>query len=178
MSNEPTDTREDITGYTEDEIADNQCFADNILQEGLDDALINNCYEHKDSLLMEVFRCEADELWSFVGNKANKQWIWMAMNTDNRQIIALHIGGRGIEHAWKLWENIPSAFQQQATFFTDFWKAYNILDQDQHHAAGKDKGHRGAALSTIWNVSIVPCANAVADWSEKLYLSLKSRVII
>jgi IS1 family transposase len=87
-----------------------------------------------------VFRCEADELWSFVGEKANKQWVWMVMNTYNRQIIALHIGGRGIDDAWKLWNNVPSAFQQQACFFTDFWKAYNILEDDQHVAAGKEKG--------------------------------------
>lgn len=115
-------------------------MADQILQEGLDDPLINQCYEHKNSVFLEVFRCEADELWSFVGKKAHKQWVWMVMNTYNRQIIALHIGGRGIEDAWKLWDNIPVAFQQHASFFTDFWKAYNILDEDQHFAAGKDKG--------------------------------------
>jgi insertion element IS1 protein InsB len=62
------------------------------------------------------------------------------MNTHNRQVIALHIGNRGIDDARKLWDNIPPSFQQQAGFFTDFWKAYNILDEAQHFAAGKDKG--------------------------------------
>ena len=113
-----------------------------MLEQGLADKLLTTCYQHKDSILLEVFRCEADELWSFVfvGSKANKQWVWMVMNTHNRQIIALHIGDRGVADAWKLWQNIPPAFQQQATFFTDFWKAYHLIDQDQHHAAGKDKG--------------------------------------
>lgn len=140
MPHEPTDTWENTADDTTDELMAYQSFADKVLQEGLEDELIAECYEHKDSLLLEVFRCEADEMWSFVGNKANKQWIWMAMNTNNRQIIALHVGDRGIEDAWKLWSNIPLAFQQQATFFTDFWKAYNILDEEHHHAAGKDKG--------------------------------------
>lgn len=140
MPAELAGTWQDITPDTADEIADSQEFAENILQQGLDDPLINSGYEHKDSLFLEVYRCEADELWSFVGNKANKQWGWMVMNTYNRQIIALHVGGRGIEDAWKLWDNIPPAFQQQASFFTDFWKAYSILDEDQHHTAGKDKG--------------------------------------
>ena len=35
-----------------------------------------------------------------------------------------------MDDAWKLWDNIPPAFQQQASFFTDFWKAYNILDEE------------------------------------------------
>lgn len=140
MPTEFTDTWQDTTPDTEDELTDSQEFAESILQEGLHDPLIKWGYEHKDSLFLEVYRCEADELWSFVGNKANKQWVWMVMNTYNRQIIALHVGGRGMEDAWKLWDNIPPAFQQQTCFFTDFWKAYNILDDDQHVAAGKDKG--------------------------------------
>lgn len=145
MPIEPTDPWQDTAVDTTDGITDSQGFAGRILQEGFDDPLINQCYGHKNSLFLEVFRCEAvvphrDELWSFVGNKENKQWVWMVMNTYNRQIIALHVGGRGIDDAWQLWDNIPSAFQQQAGFFTDFWKAYNIIDDDQHVAAGKDKG--------------------------------------
>lgn len=140
MPLESTDPREDIALDSANEVADNQGFVESILQEGLHDPLINQGFEHKDSLFLEVYRCEADELWSFVGDKANKQWVWMVMNTYNRQIIALHIGGRGMDDAWKLWDNIPAAFQQQAGFFTDFWKAYNILDEEQHFAAGKNKG--------------------------------------
>lgn len=96
--------------------------------------------DHKDSILCEVFRCEADELWSFVGEKKNKQWVWLVMNTQNRQIISFHVGGRGREDALELWEKVPKAFKDQACFFTDFWRAYNFLDPEQHRAAGKDKG--------------------------------------
>ena len=140
MPIESTDTRESTFSDTADEVADSEGFAERILQQGLHDPLIDQGFEHKDSLFLEVFRCEADELWSFVGEKANKQWVWMVMNTYNRQIIALHVGGRGRDDAWQLWDNIPAAFQQQASFFTDFWKAYNILNEEQHFAAGKDKG--------------------------------------
>ena len=141
MPLESTDTWEGIAVNQSDEVVDFQHFTGNIWNEGLEDPLINQGYEQKDSVFLEVFRCEADEMWSFVGEKANKQWVWMVMNTYNRQIIALHIGGRGIEDAWKLWDNIPSGFQQHASFFTDFWKAYNILEDDQHFPAGKDKGY-------------------------------------
>jgi len=84
---------------------------------------------------------EADEMWSFVGNKDNKQWIWLVMNTANRQIVAFHVGGRGKEDAQKLFEKVPEVFKNQAVFFTDFWNSYNILDDEKHLAAGKNKGY-------------------------------------
>ncbi|MDQ3256830.1 MAG: IS1 family transposase [Acidobacteriota bacterium] len=37
-------------------------------------------------------RAEADEMWSFVGRKANKQWVWIAIDTETRQLIAFHVG--------------------------------------------------------------------------------------
>ncbi len=98
-------------------------------------------YETRQGPLYELFRCEADEMWSFVGNKENKQWIWMVMNTANRQIIALHIGGRGKEDAMLLFKSIPAVFRENATFFTDFWKAYQIIGMENHIATGKEKGY-------------------------------------
>ena len=37
---------------------------------------------------------ECDELWSFVGCKDNKQWIWLALDRDTREIVGVHIGGQ------------------------------------------------------------------------------------
>lgn len=60
----------------------------------INDPLMKHLYEKKGSVLYELYRFEADEMWSFVGNKDNKQWIWLVMNTANRQI---HVGGRSQE---------------------------------------------------------------------------------
>ena len=30
---------------------------------------------------------ECDEVWSFVGNKENKYWIWLAIDRETRQIV-------------------------------------------------------------------------------------------
>jgi IS1 family transposase len=37
---------------------------------------------------------QMDELWSFVDNKKNKQWVWLAIDSDTREILAaiLEIG--------------------------------------------------------------------------------------
>jgi insertion element IS1 protein InsB len=91
--------------------------------------------------LVNVVPCEADELWSFVGSKKEKQWIWLAMNSSNRQIIGFHIGPRTIDSAQRFWESIPKCFQEGAMFCTDFLAAYKrIFTQENHHQGGKDIG--------------------------------------
>jgi insertion element IS1 protein InsB len=91
--------------------------------------------------LMNVVPCEADEVWSFVGSKKEKQWIWLAMNQYNRQIIGFHVGPRTIDSAQKLWESLPELFREGATFCTDFLAAYKrIFTQENHHQGGKDIG--------------------------------------
>jgi IS1 family transposase len=58
-----------------------------------------------------------------VGNKKNKQWIWIAMDARSRQIVAFHVGDRSGESARKLWESIPKSYRDKATFYTDDWQA-------------------------------------------------------
>jgi len=105
------------------------------------DPMIELFYEHPKQILLFNYQCEADEVWSFVASKANKKWIWLAMNTSNRQIIGLHIGKRTQKDALALWQSIPLVFKQKGTFFTDYWKAYeNVIPRQQHVALGKNAG--------------------------------------
>ena len=62
---------------------------------------------------------EADEMWSFVQKKANKQWIWLAMDATTRQIMAFHVGDRSRASAQALWAALPEVYQDHATFHTD-----------------------------------------------------------
>ena len=81
---------------------------------------------------------ECDELWSFVGKKARKQWIWIAMDRGSRLVVAMHIGSRGLKGAKGLWQNLPESYREQALFYNDFWEAYRaILLRERHRAAGK-----------------------------------------
>src|SRR5918992_2351043 len=45
-------------------------------------------------VMIRRLEVEADEMSSFVQKKANKQWIWLAMDATTRQVIAFYIGGR------------------------------------------------------------------------------------
>ncbi len=71
-----------------------------------------------------LLRVEVDELWSFVGSKKNKQWVWLALDIRSRQVIAFHVGGRGKADAKQLWGAIPEEFKKQADFYTDQHDAY------------------------------------------------------
>ena len=44
-----------------------------------------------DAVLFRI-ESEIDEMWSFVGNKENKQWIWLAIDPNTKQIIGCYIG--------------------------------------------------------------------------------------
>ena len=37
---------------------------------------------------------QMDELWSFVDNKGDKQWVWLAMDVKTRAVVGCHIGDR------------------------------------------------------------------------------------
>jgi insertion element IS1 protein InsB len=54
------------------------------------------------AVVIRQLDAEADELWSFVGKKVNKQWLWMAMDAKTRQVIAFHVGDRSRESAKEL----------------------------------------------------------------------------
>lgn len=83
--------------------------------------------------------CEADELWSFVLYKANKQWLWLALDRASRQIVAVHVGDRGAIGALGLWQALPACYRQQATFHTDDWEAYKQIIPVEQHRFSKQK---------------------------------------
>ena len=84
---------------------------------------------------------EYDEMWSFVESKSNKQWIWLAIDRDSREIVGVYVGSRDRIGAQGLWESLPAVYRQCAVCYTDFWAAYNkVLPTKRHHAVGKESG--------------------------------------
>ena len=90
--------------------------------------------------LICTFESEIDEMQSFVGKKANKQWVWIAMDRGSRQIVAFHVGDRSRVSAKALWELIPECYRQHAMFYTDGWCAYEgVIPAKQHRVVKKQK---------------------------------------
>ena len=85
---------------------------------------------------------QCDELWSFVDNKGNKQWVWLALDADTREIVGVYIGDRDEQAARKLWDSLPPIYRQCAVAYTDFWAAYGaVFSTKRHRAVGKEIGN-------------------------------------
>jgi len=114
---------------------------DGIFEGNQADILLDELYAKERSARVECFGIQLDEMWSFVQNKDNKQWIWLALNPENRQIVAFHVGGRGTEDAQIFFDKIPEIFRNDAAFFSDYWQPYQaVIPQEKHFAVGKDSG--------------------------------------
>lgn len=84
---------------------------------------------------------QLDEMWSFVGSKRCKQWIWLAMDAESRAIVGVYLGDRSRRSAQRLWQSLPSVYRQGAVCYTDFWDAYSeVLPSKRHRAVGKESG--------------------------------------
>jgi insertion element IS1 protein InsB len=92
---------------------------------------------HQD-VMSQRLEVEADEMASFVQKKANKPWIWIAMDAKTRQVIAFHVGDRSRKSAKRLWAKIPRAYRQQAMFYTDQYVVYEgVMPAAPHRAISK-----------------------------------------
>lgn len=74
-------------------------------------------------------------------NKGNKQWVWLALDADTREIVGVDIGDRDEQAARKLWDSLPPIYRQCAVAYTDFWAAYGaVFPTKRHQAVGKETG--------------------------------------
>lgn len=84
---------------------------------------------------------QMDELWSFVDDKGNEQWVWLAIDVKTREIVGCHIGDRSGESAKALWGSLPGVYRQCAVCYSDFWSAYPVaLPSKRHRSVGKETG--------------------------------------
>jgi insertion element IS1 protein InsB len=65
--------------------------------------------------------------------KGNKQWVWLALDADTREIVGGYIGARNQAAARKLWDSLPPVDRQGAMAYTDFWAAYGAVLPSKRH---------------------------------------------
>ncbi len=84
---------------------------------------------------------ELDEMWTFVGRKKRKVWLWLAVERASRRIVAWTLGCRGETTAHHLWQALPKRYQRHCWYFTDEWKAYaKVLPALRHRPCPKGEG--------------------------------------
>ena len=115
-------SRQTFSRWLVDHIVNLPCFGTSILPAQADDVL------------------ELDEMWSFVGHKGRKRWLWLALCRRTRQVVAYVIGDRSNRTCRKLWQRIPANYRHCRSY-SDFWHAFNQLrSTGKHQIAGKDSG--------------------------------------
>ena len=83
---------------------------------------------------------ERDELWSFVGSKAQTLWLWAALCRRTRQVVAWTLGDRSLQSACDLRASLPKNYRRCATR-SDLWEAYAaVFPKRTHRRCGKEGG--------------------------------------
>jgi IS1 family transposase len=62
---------------------------------------------------------ELDELWTFVGRKKRKVWLWLAVERVSWRIVASTLGSRGDASARRLWQQLRARYRRRCWYFTD-----------------------------------------------------------
>jgi insertion element IS1 protein InsB len=84
---------------------------------------------------------EVDGPWGFVRSRADKQWPWLASDTETRQVIAFFVGDRSRESARRLWQRTPAVYRGRATSHSDDREAYKgVIPPARRVACGKGSG--------------------------------------
>ena len=108
------------------------------IYEELPDDLSATVHSHNEELT--VITTQIDEMWSYVGNKQNQQWLWMTIAVKSRQILAFHIGDRSKSSGEMLMKKLPEELKK-AIFYTDYFSVYfEVIPKKQHRPVGKGSG--------------------------------------
>lgn len=76
-----------------------------------------------------------------MGDKGNKQWVWLALDAFTCEIVGVYVGARDETGAQGLWDSLPPVYRQCAVAYTDFWATYaTVLPGNRHCAVGTQTG--------------------------------------
>jgi len=83
---------------------------------------------------------EVDEQWSYVQNKDNQRWLWLAIHHETRVVLAYTLGKRADDVFLEL-KGLLEPFGI-TIFYTDGWGAYQRHLTDDNNAIGKENTQR------------------------------------
>ena len=87
--------------------------------------------EESHAVTSDNTEAELDEMWSYVGHKDNRRWVWHAIDQETRKVLAYVFGERKDRVFLEL-KGLLEPFGI-CRFYTDGWGAYERnLDPEQH----------------------------------------------
>ena len=88
----------------------------------------------------QVESAELDEMWSFVQNKGNQRWLWLAIDHETRTILAYTFGQRK-DTIFRQFQTLLEPFGI-TKFYTDDWGIYRRNIDAEKHFVGKKNTQR------------------------------------
>ena len=88
----------------------------------------------------QVESAELDEMWSFVQNKGNQRWLWLAIDHETRTILAYAFGQRK-DTVFRQFQTLLEPFGI-TKFYTDDWGSYRRNIDAEKHFIGKKNTQR------------------------------------
>jgi len=123
------------------------------------------------AVILQRLKAEVDELGSFVGTKATRHWVRIAMDATTRHVIAFHVGDRSGQSAEALGEQIPAVYQERAPFYTDQYEVdKSVIPSAQHRAITKlaRKTNHVARFNCTLRQRVSRLVRATLSFSKKL----------
>ena len=74
-------------------------------------------------------------MWRVVQQTAHRQWSWIVMDAQARQVMAFQVGDRSRDRATALWAQMPPVYREHATFHTAPYDAYTGGIPAERHQA-------------------------------------------
>ena len=79
-------------------------------------------------------KLQIDEMWTYVGNKKNQQWLWYSFSPIQKKETAYLFGKRTDDTCSKLFEQISIV---KTHFYTDNWSSYSKIIPIEKHTISK-----------------------------------------
>jgi insertion element IS1 protein InsB len=87
-------------------------------------------------VVQKVDTAEMDEMWSFVGNKAQQRWLWHAIDHQSGAVLAYVLGTHADTVCLQLKQLLaPFGISR---FYTDEWGTYQRHLTPEQHEIGKE----------------------------------------
>jgi IS1 family transposase len=107
---------------------------------------------------------ELDEMWSYVGKKANPRWLWHAIDHRSGTVWAYVFGRRQDDVFLQLKALlVPFGITR---FYTDGWGAYERHLDAEHHAVGKEHTQKIETLLEL--IASFGNLSTLLKWCKKI----------
>ena len=87
-----------------------------------------------------IEKIETEELWKSGQKTLQKQWVWIALDAQVKQLVAYYVDNEGKNGAAEVWKLIPEEYRTHSRIYTDLEREFKeILPEGQHYRLFKLK---------------------------------------